>query len=91
MRDRLILEFGRNIKRIGPHVIITGDWERLSGYAVKEQWKLEKDIKLKGFEYFVNGGVACYEEEKAYGIVLLYKNKEIILADYYREAATVEK
>ncbi|WP_457600555.1 hypothetical protein [Hydrogenivirga sp.] len=62
----------------------TGDYEELSGWAYREEWNVAGS-RLTGFESFVNGGTACYEEEEEAKIELLMKGKRIKLLNYYGE------
>ncbi len=62
--------------------------EVLEGWRLDETWVLRrngKEFTLKGYEYFVNGGSSCYEEEEAYVLTLTYGGKNITLLDYFHE------
>ncbi len=71
-------------KRTDSYILKTGDHEVLEGWRYEEVWKAG-DYKLKGYEYFVSGGTACYEEEEGAVIKLLLKDREITLLDFYQE------
>ncbi len=72
-------------EKIDPYVVETGDHEILEGWAYKEVWQVGK-YKLMGFEYFIYGGTACYEEEEAGKIDLVKEDKVIpILRLYFDE------
>ncbi|RLJ70299.1 hypothetical protein BCF55_0567 [Hydrogenivirga caldilitoris] len=87
-RDPLILEVkgikARRLegKRIEPYHIQTGSYETLSGWAYEEEWKLG-NYSLKGFEYYVNGGTACYEEEERATVELVRNGRRVKLLNRY--------
>jgi len=89
-RDPLILKIvGIDAKRVSeekihPYRKETGDYEVLSGWAYREEWKV-REFKLTGFEYFVNGGTGCYEEEEVAKIDLYFGEKSVTLLDFYEE------
>lgn len=88
-RDPIVLRVegieGNLIKRrtIEPYSVEVGN-EILSGWAIEEEWKVGEYV-LRGFEYFVNGGTSCYEEEEGYSIYLETGEKSITLAHFYQE------
>ncbi len=88
-RDPLILKVvHREAKKLEeeykePYTVLVGG-EVLEGWAYKEVWSIGR-YTLEGFEYFVNGGTACYEEEEGYSIVLVKEGKRITLAKFYQE------
>lgn len=67
-----------------PYVLRTGDYEELEGSRYEEEWRVG-GYRLKGYEYFVNGGAGCYEEEERAVIELLLREGRVALLDYYRE------
>ncbi len=89
-RDPLVLGIeGVEAKRVslkaGEDYEVHFAGEVLEGWRTEEEWVLGEGFKLKGYEYFVNGGVACYEEEEAYVVTLAYRGKKITLLDYFHE------
>ncbi len=92
-RDPLILRIsgaeGKRIhfKAVDPYRVSVGG-EVLEGWAFEERWELRKGERLyylKGFEYFVNGGSSCYEEEEGYRVSLTLGGEEIPLVKFYAE------
>lgn len=89
-RDPLVLGIeGVEAKKVAfkisdPYTIHFGG-ETLEGWRLDEEWVLGEGFRLKGYEYFVNGGTYCYEEEEAYVVTLAYRGKEITLLDYFHE------
>ena len=71
-------------KRVEPYEVKTGDEEVLSGWAYEEEWQVN-GYRLKGFEYFINGGSGCYEEEEGYRLSLLLGDEEIQVLNFYQE------
>ena len=71
-------------RRTDPYVVKTGDYEELRGWLYEEEWRVG-DYIIKGYEYFVNGGTACYEEEERSVVELYLKGKKLVLLDHYRE------
>ncbi len=71
-------------KKQDPYIVKTGSYETLTGWAYEEVWKVGS-YELRAFEYYVNGGATCYEEEEATQIKL-YRNGEVItLLDFFWE------
>ena len=67
-----------------PYVLRTGDYEELEGSRYEEEWRIG-GYRLRGYEYFVNGGAGCYEEEERAFIELLLGDERVVLLDHYRE------
>jgi len=66
------------------YVVETGDYEELQGWRYEEEWRVG-GFTLKGYEYFVSGGTACYEEEEKAVLELHLKDRKLVLLDHYRE------
>jgi hypothetical protein len=71
-------------EKIDPYRVRTGDHEILVGWAYREEWKAGNYL-LRAFEYFVNGGTACYEEEEGVKIELVKGEKSLRLLNLYQE------
>ena len=89
-RDPLILEVrGARARRLSqefkdPYVLKTGDYEELEGWRYDEEWEVG-GYRLTGYEYFVSGGSACYEEEERAVIELYSGDKRLTLLNHYQE------
>ena len=89
-RDLLILKIeGAEAKKLSekkvePYEVKTGDYEVLSGWAYEEEWQVN-GYRLRGFEYFTNGGSGCYEEEEGYRLSLLLEGTEVPILNFYQE------
>ncbi|GEM_PF-3046671 len=71
-------------KRVEPYEVKTGDEEVLSGWAYEEEWRANGH-RLRGFEYFINGGSGCYEEEEGYKLSLFLEGTEVPILNFYQE------
>ncbi len=72
------------MESLSPYSKETGDNETLTGWAYREVWQVGNH-QLRAFEFFVNGGTACYEEEEGTVIELVRGDRTIKLLSFFQE------